>query len=154
MHFYELQALRFIDRLQIFTRAIYRYIHTDQYLVDRIVDEHGDVHVLSVFLEQLIDQLIGALAERSGESLKNVKMEGRLKDFPVYLPLIHLPRDQTLTKKIVQQLVKKDLARVLHTAQHHLDVLRLHEHDVRQKRYPYPENTAVTLRLVCHSLNH
>lgn len=38
------------------TQAIYYYyIHTSQYIVDRIVDKHGNVHLFSVFLEQFID---------------------------------------------------------------------------------------------------
>lgn len=78
--------------------------------------------------------MIGAFAECSYESCKNVKMKGWLQDFPMNPPLVDLPRDQTLTQKVVEQFIKEYLLRVFRAAQHDLDVLRLQEHDVWQER--------------------
>lgn len=52
-YFYKLQVVWFIDRYNAYSNNL--LLHTDQYIVNRIVDEHGDVHLFSVFLEQFID---------------------------------------------------------------------------------------------------
>lgn len=82
--------------------------------------------------------MIGVLAEYPHESVEHVKVKRRLQDFPMQLPFVDLQRDETLADEIVEQPVEAYLTRVLHAAEHHLNVLRLHEHDIRQERQPYP----------------
>lgn len=99
-------------------------------------------------MKEVVHQVMRAFREGAGEPLEYMKMESWLEEFPVCPPRYHVSCDQPLAEEIVQQLIEEYLARVLHAAEDHLDVLRLHDHHVRQSCQPDLDHAPIILALV------